>query len=101
MSEIFTTDTATPISLNDALRGIKKCQAQKKAIGDTEDNLKKVVKTYMKEKGLKKYESPDGTKAQFIESQRPKWDKSAILELTGEDFGLCVEYTTSISFKVS
>lgn len=98
---VFVLQGSVEITPDEALKRIREKQAAKKVIDGEINNLKQVVKTFMKKEGLKKYESPEGGKAQFIESQKPKWDKEAILELTGEDFGLCVSYTTTISFKVS
>lgn len=101
MPQTYTPDNGIPLSLDEALSKTSDVQAKIKALKAEEANLKQVAKIHMKERNLKKYESPKGIKAQFIESQRPKFDKDAILTLTGEDFGLCVSYSTSISFKVS
>jgi len=100
MSETFVPEGGTPLSLNESLRRIVPIQAEIRALKIKLDNLKQVAKVHMKDKKLKKYESPEGTKAQFIMSEKPKYDKAAILELTGEDFALCVSFSTSTSFRV-
>ena len=100
MSETFVPDGGTPISLDESLLRIVPIQAEIKALKAKMDNLKKVAKIHMKERKLESYESPEGTKAKFITSQKPKYDKEAILELTGEDFALCVSFTTNVAFKV-
>lgn len=100
MSEFFVPDGGTPLSLDESLRRIVPLQAKIKVLKAELDNYKKVAKVHMKGKKLKKYESPEGTTAQFIESQSAKYDKDAILTLTGEDFALCVSYSIKTAFKV-
>ncbi|MHC4237564.1 MAG: hypothetical protein ACYSSM_04835 [Planctomycetota bacterium] len=100
MSETFVPDGGIPLSLDESLRRIVPLQAEIKAKKALLDNYKKVAKIHMKGQNLETYESPEGTKAQFIKSQSAKYDKDAILTLTGEDFALCVSYSDKISFKV-
>ena len=87
------------MSLDETLRRIMPVKAKIKALKAELDNMNKVAKIHMKTKGLKKYESPEGTKAQFIESQKPKYDKEAILELTGKTSALWVPSTRGITSK--
>ena len=101
MSEVFVPEGGTPLSLDETLRRIIEAQKQKSVLDKTIKNLKKVAKTILAEKNLREYESPEGHKAKFYESQVTKYDKKGILDLLGENFALVCEYVTQVSFKVT
>ena len=101
MSDVFVPDGGIPLSLDESLRRIVQAQQEKSELDKKIKNLKKVAKTHLAEKNLKEYESPEGFKAKFYESQVAKYDKKGILELLGENFARVCEYVTQTSFKVT
>jgi hypothetical protein len=94
-------DSEVALGIDEAIASIVKIQKEKSALDKTIKNLKAVVKTHLKAKGVTEYETPTGSKAAWSSRQSPSYDKDAILELTGEDFALCVSYKTVKTFKVT
>jgi hypothetical protein len=78
------------VQLQDEMRAAKKIL----------DNAKEVVKTHMVADGETSHTTPEGHTAKWSSSQRPKYDKEAIKELTGAGFDLCVSFSTVKSFTV-
>ena len=91
----------TPVSLDESIDRIVALQNQRNALNKQIDNLKAVAKLHLKKLEVTAYEAPSGHTAKYSTKQMPKYDKAAILELTGEDFALCVSYSDVKSFKVS
>jgi hypothetical protein len=101
MSEVFVPEGGTPLSLDETLRRIIEAQKQKSVLDKTIKNLKKVAKTHLATRKIQEYESPEGHKAKFYDSQVTKLDKKGILELLGENFALVCEVITQTNFKVT
>jgi hypothetical protein len=95
------TPEAVPLSLDEAIAKAIELQDTAREEKKILDNVKKVIKDHLAAKGVETYETPEGHKAGFSTSQRPKYDKELIKEATGELFELCVTYSTVKSFKVS
>lgn len=92
---------AVELGLDEAIAKAIELQNEARESKKVLDNVKKVIKDHLAAKGVDSHETPEGHKAAFSESQRPKYDKEMIKEATGELFELCVTYSTVKSFKVS
>lgn len=101
MSETFVPEGATPISLDESLKLIVAAQKEKAVLDKKIKNLKAVAKAHLAERKLKEYETVEGHKAKFYDSQKAKYDKELIKEATGELFELCVSFSTVTNFKVT
>jgi len=89
-----------PVSLDESIDRIVALQNERKLLNAKIDNLKAVAKLHLKKLEVTEYEAPSGHSAKYSSKQMPKYDKEAILELTGEDFALCVSFTNVTAFTV-
>lgn len=101
MSESKVFVQTVEISTDEAIHKVVELQAKRSILNKEIDNLKAVIKADMVREGEKEHVTDRGSKAKFSESQVPTWDKEAIQVLTGDDFGLCVSYSTVKRFKVT
>jgi len=88
------------LTLDESIALAVEIQAEQRATKKRLDNVKEVIKTHLKGKDLREYTTSEGHTAKWSSSQRPKYDKEAIKELTGAGFDLCVSFSTVNSFTV-
>lgn len=65
------------------------------------DNIKVVVKSHLKAKGLKTYQDAAGVKALFYDQSKTEYNKELLKELLGEKYASVVSFKKVTSFKIT
>jgi len=89
------------VSLDESLDLIKGIQQEQKELKNRLERLKKIVKDFLRDLDVERYESPAGRQAVIVTRQNASYDRELIRQLTGENFGRCVRFSTSKSIKIT